>query len=63
MAKRWTSEVVLLCWEDNDKVAIEYQNGRIECYMLKVATKQDRANLLMVDDPNQVKPAVIAEKK
>lgn len=38
-----------VCYEDGEKQAMLYQNGQIEVYMLKKATKADVAELLEVD--------------
>lgn len=47
--KKWQSELVHVCYEDGEKQAMLYQNGQIEVYMLKKATKADVAELLEVD--------------
>ena len=49
MNKRWTSEIVNVCWEDGEMLAIEYRNGILSRYMLKPATKQDDADLLGIE--------------
>ena len=46
--KKWTNEVVQIAWEDGQKVAMLHQNGDIEIYTLKRATKQDVERLLEV---------------
>lgn len=51
---KWTSEIVHIATEDGRKVAMWHQNGGIELYMLKTATKQDVAQLLEVDDSAKV---------
>lgn len=49
LMKKWQSELVHVCYEDGEKQAMLYQNGQIEVYMLKKATKADVAELLEVD--------------
>lgn len=51
--KTWKEEVMVVCYEDNEKIAIEYQNGTIgviERYMLKPATKADSAALRDIEE-------------
>lgn len=50
MSKKWTAEVVSICWEDGQKVAMLHQNGAIELFTLKPANKQDVADLLEVEN-------------
>lgn len=50
MSKKWISELVHVCYEDGQKVAIIYQNGQLEAYTLKPVTKQDVADLLEVEN-------------
>jgi hypothetical protein len=47
--KHWTSEIVNVCWEDDEMTAIEYRNSHLKRYMLKPATKQDDATLLDIE--------------
>ena len=47
--KKWQSEVVHICYEGGIKMAMMYQNGHIEVYKLKKASKQDMAELLESD--------------
>jgi hypothetical protein len=47
--KHWTSEIVNVCWEESEMVAIEYRNGVLKRYMLKPATKADDAELLEIE--------------
>lgn len=47
--KKWTSELVQIAWEDGQKVAMLHQNGEIEVYALKPATKQDMLEILEVE--------------
>lgn len=49
MTKKCTNEIVTLFWEDGQKVALLHQNGEIEVYMLKKASRQDVADLLEVE--------------
>ena len=42
----WTSEVVHIAWQDKQKIGLLCQNGSIELYTLKPATKADTAQLL-----------------
>lgn len=49
MAKHWTSELVIICHEDGQKVGMVYQNGSVEIYTLKPANKQDVIELLEVE--------------
>jgi hypothetical protein len=44
--KIWTSELVSICTEEGEKIAMLHQNGEIEIYTLKKASKQDIADLL-----------------
>ena len=37
MLKEWKSELVHICYEEGNKVAMLYQNGKIEIYTLKPA--------------------------
>jgi hypothetical protein len=52
--KQCTGEICTVFWEDGHKVAVEFQNGTIERFMLKPATKADSASLLGVDEKNAV---------
>ena len=45
------SELVTVFYEDGQKVGMLYQNGTIELYRLVKATKQDTAQLLEIDIP------------
>jgi hypothetical protein len=47
--KKWTSEIVNVCWEDEEMLAIEYRNSHLKRYMLKPATKADDAELLEIE--------------
>lgn len=53
MSKTWTSELVNICHEDGQKVAMLHQNGNVEIYTLKKANKQDVADLLEVEQVNK----------
>lgn len=44
--KKWTNELVQIAWEDGQKVAMLHQNGSIEIYKLKPASKADVAEIL-----------------
>ncbi len=44
-----TSELVTIFWRDGEKVGLLYQNGHVEMYTLKVASKADVAELLEVE--------------
>lgn len=44
-----TSELVSIFWQDGQKVGMLYQNGVLEMYSLRKATKADVATLLQVD--------------
>jgi hypothetical protein len=46
---KWTSEIVQIATEDGEKVAMLHQNGAIEIYMLRHASKQDVSQLLDVE--------------
>ncbi len=52
--KKWVGEIVNVCYEDGVKEAVMFQNGHIEMYKLKKASKADVAELFEVDvvDPN-----------
>lgn len=50
--KKITNELVNIFWEDGQKVGMLYQNGQIEMYTLKPASKQDVANLLETETPS-----------
>lgn len=47
--KKWIGEVVNVCYEDGEKQAVLFQNGHIELFKLKKATKADVAELLEID--------------
>ncbi len=46
---KWQNEIVQVAYEDGEKVAMLHQNGSIEIYILKKASKQDIAQLLEVE--------------
>lgn len=54
MSKKWIGEIVNVLYEDGVKQAVMFQNGHIEIFKLKKATKQDTAEIFEVDivDPN-----------
>lgn len=47
-----TNELVQIFYKDGEKVGILYQNGQVEIYTLKKATKQDVQDLLEVQVAN-----------
>jgi len=47
--KKWESEIVNVCYEDGVKQAVMFQNGHIEIYKLKKATKADVADLMDIN--------------
>ena len=49
-----TNELVQIFTKDGEKVGILYQNGQIEMYTLKKATKQDVQELLETSIMGQV---------
>lgn len=51
--KKVTSELVNIFWEDGKMVGLLHQNGRIEVYRLKEASKQDVADLLETEVAKQ----------
>lgn len=48
--KKVTNELVQIFWEDGQKIAMLHQNGQIELYTLKPATKQDVTSILEADN-------------
>ena len=44
-----TSELVTIFHDDGQKVGMLYQNGEVELYTLKKASKQDVVDLLEVE--------------
>jgi hypothetical protein len=47
--KKVTNELVQIFWEDGEKIGMLHQNGQIELYTLKKATKQDTLEFLEVE--------------
>lgn len=45
-----THELVQIFWQEGEKAGMLYQNGKIEMYVLKPASKQDVAALLEADN-------------
>lgn len=43
-----TSELVTIFHQDGEKIGLLYQNGQVEMYTLKKASKQDVQDLLEV---------------